>query len=957
MTCRHFEAIWSERLSDALPAEAASHLATCDACAAMVRADAAVDSRLRRLAAESAPDVEAARAGIMAAIHLPAFLPSPVWRRPPVRVAAGLAAAAVLAVLAAPQLERLGARQNAVAARSGGSAMPPVQILRPGSRVVDDLLLLNPVQVAGADDQSLGPALAALAQADPDTDERLRKKVTVHASWEKISDVLAGLSRATGVRLVPRLEVADEIVTIWATDRPLIDVMRDLRLLRGFYWSRDRRGDQYVYSLWQDAQGRAQEEAELQRHVNEQQRWFEESVLQHVKALNADDTELKRLAQQDPYLVLQMKHPVIRGAYQLFAALSLDQQTGLLRGQTPGRAWGWGHLFDLVPKAYRQGDMYLEPEKVIARWKPTGDIVTLRGRELSAVQRTALATMLQGAKREVAREQVRDHPEIKAFQQHRQEVLQGADLETATVYVCRQGEPGGSGLTLRVDFKGGGREWVLNSNFALPKGPQDFYGDMLRKGEFKLWEEGQKELNRYLGRNEKNPIVAAPKRRETAAKEPADTVLDAPVSIAWPLVLREPEHPMLILRTEEILAFLERDLGRPVVATYSPQNIRRSPEGDKVFRMEKRPVREVLREFFPNAELRVANGAVLIKDPSRLMYRANEIPRAVDAFLEAKTGATYTLDDMAMLARALTPWQVTRLAPGVPAGGIDSLLETQELLKLYGDLAPTQRQAVAKGLPFASMTPQQQALFLAFAQRYRPYVEPWRFQAGGLRLTSAPPPKDHVEPFDAPGPVARKMFHVRFQEGDAQTFPVDLFPSTRRQYSTSLKSLVGKPFPFPPPSRYGDAALCDHRLRKKALALQLAWPVAEPYLGTAPPRSSMETARVLAERLRGAGVTVAEVTLGGEEVASTRWDRTHLPNWIRLWEPGSSDGQPHNWTWTPHSMRQSPTVILLDRDEVVRAVFEGAAAWDTAAIEKAARSLASRGGGGPVAKRAVRAPK
>ena len=42
---------------------------------------------------------------------------------------------------------------------------------------------------------------------------------------------------------------------------------------------------------------------------------------------------------------------------------------------------------------------------------------------------------------------------------------------------------------------------------------------------------------------------------------------------------------------------------------------------------------------------------------------------------------------------------------------------------------------MGRGLAFAALTPAQQQRFLAFAQRQRPFVEPWRFQQGGLRLT------------------------------------------------------------------------------------------------------------------------------------------------------------------------------------------------------------------------------
>src|SRR5262249_55674564 len=159
---------------------------------------------------------------------------------------------------------------------------------------------------AAADKSGLQAAASALTAEAPGADERLRQKVVVHATMQKLADLLAGLSRATGVTLLPRMEVAEEKVSLWADDRPLIDVMRDLRHLHGYFWSRAKRDGQYAYSIWQDAQSRAREEAEVRRLAMEQQRQFEENVGRHARALNANDDDLKRLAQEDPYLVAQM---------------------------------------------------------------------------------------------------------------------------------------------------------------------------------------------------------------------------------------------------------------------------------------------------------------------------------------------------------------------------------------------------------------------------------------------------------------------------------------------------------------------------------------------------------------------------------------------------------------------------------------------------------------------------
>src|SRR5438093_1467977 len=79
-------------------------------------------------------------------------------------------------------------------------------------------------------------AVQAIAAEEPATDSRLQQKVYVHATMQRLGDLLSWLTKATGVSLVARLEVADEKVSLWAEDRPLMDVMRDIRHLRGYYW-------------------------------------------------------------------------------------------------------------------------------------------------------------------------------------------------------------------------------------------------------------------------------------------------------------------------------------------------------------------------------------------------------------------------------------------------------------------------------------------------------------------------------------------------------------------------------------------------------------------------------------------------------------------------------------------------------------------------------------------------
>src|SRR5205085_375485 len=139
--------------------------------------------------------------------------------------------------------------------------------------------------------------------------------------------------------------------------------------------------------------------------------------------------------------------------------------------------------------------------------------------------------------------------------------------------------------------------------------------------------------------------------------------------------------------------------------------------------------------------------------------------------------------------------QIVKLEQYLPYTAIDQVLEAQDLLRLYGELAPAQRAALAQGLSYAALTPAQQSLFLAFAQRERPFVESWRFQTGALKVTQEPATarKQWGNAF----PLAGKAdLMVRFQEDDTARFPLELAGKPEHAYWIQpVADLVGQPFP------------------------------------------------------------------------------------------------------------------------------------------------------------------
>jgi hypothetical protein len=1043
MTCRDFERIWSTHAPGELPPAAHAHLSSCPDCAALARADGTTDAFLCQFRADRfAVPVDLPREAIDRALEAQS---RPHWwidrRRPLALATAGLAAAAVVAVLvgraprngpasvplvvasvpsasgggqrmpplhpprrdsadsgllrtarsALPDHASVPSQQDKVAAPADPAALAereletedtqthalhrgaeaasqaavgadllrlndgrvaaaqpylpplvpppaaplPLEERKPGSLLLDDLLNLNPVQVAGLGDAGMRAAAQTLAAEAPATDPRLQQKVWVHATREKLADLLASLSKATGVILVPRMEVAGERVSLWADDATLMEVMREIRHLHGYFWSRAKQGEKYVYSLWQDAQSRAQEEAELQRQALEQHRQFEAEVWKHVKALNASPEQLKQIGQDDPYLIAQLLHPTVRNAYRLFALLSPDQQMLLTKGQTPSFSNFAGGLLEMVPPPDYE---YPRGPWITHTVTPKGDIARLTWDDMTPEQQRAAEDLLRSTA-DWIRRPGHGGPDLDR--------LQSADPKTITATFFRWGNPGAwQGMSLRLNFDSGGKRWGLYTNFAVPPDSEKFYNDLIRKGEFRLWSGAQEEVNKALGGSPSPGAPAAATKPASDLASPPDPVLDAPLSFTWTLPLREDAYR---LNGDETVALLHRTIARSLIADGWAKGIEQRRADGARFHWEKRPLRDLLQRFFPGWQIHTDGGAIFLHNPDYLRDRAQQLPPAVEDFLEARTGML-TPDDMALLARSLTPWQVTHLQQYLPFEAMDELLAAQELLELYGELAPAQRSALASGMAFSELTPPQQRLFLQFAQRQRPYVEPWRFQQGGVRLTGGPLPYRNPHDVKTIPPVARMLFQARFGDGDLQSFPVDLYSAQEPRWNRPLSILVGKPFPFP--TRVGwsrgiyddgptvwEPALADSRLRDRPLVIAVTWPAAEPYAGTQPAPDPAAWSRALARDLQGSGVTVVHVGMTEKPAAPAVPVSSSLANEISLYEPGNESGTPFGPKPEGNFIFHWPSVVVVDRNEVVRATFTGSEAWDTTAVERAARAL------------------
>jgi hypothetical protein len=409
----------------------------------------------------------------------------------------------------------------------------------------------------------------------------------------------------------------------------------------------------------------------------------------------------------------------------------------------------------------------------------------------------------------------------------------------------------------------------------------------------------------------------------------------------------------------EIVAALHRAVGHPLVLDGLPRPIEQPRRGAGVFRWEKRRVRALLQQLFPGWECHTDAGAIFLNDPNRLRRRLHQLPPAVETFLKRRKGPL-SLDDLSLLARSLTPWQVVKLQPFLPQTALDQLLAAQDLLKLYGELLPAQREELTRGVSCTTLTPTQQVLFLQFAQRQWPFVEGWRLQEGILRLQVVPVAEKGKED-NVTTPAARAIFDVRLPDSDTTLFPVDLVAPLALRWDQPLTTLVGQPFSaavaadrsFPNEEGFvWQPALAALPLQNRSLVVVISWPFAEPYVGTQAPPTAARWARGLAERLRDTGVTVVHVTVGAREQPAVSATHDVLPSLISVSEPGNDNGEPFNPAGWGAQVDQSPSVLVVGRNGILSAVFEGEAAWDTSRVEQAARSIAATSASPPVRARA-----
>jgi len=119
-------------------------------------------------------------------------------------------------------------------------------------------------------------------------DQPFNQPVTLAVKGEALSDIMAMLSKQTGVRLRTTRDIADQKATIFVDKRPLKDVIAGLKTIFGYRFSAVPVGDSKVYELWESLSAKQAREAAMNGALGEA--WKEiDRRIREVAGLSAEE--------------------------------------------------------------------------------------------------------------------------------------------------------------------------------------------------------------------------------------------------------------------------------------------------------------------------------------------------------------------------------------------------------------------------------------------------------------------------------------------------------------------------------------------------------------------------------------------------------------------------------------------------------------------------------------------
>lgn len=203
------------------------------------------------------------------------------------------------------------------------------------------LLLL--VVLAFAAPRAIGAAAADIPKQV--TDARLDKMISYKADAKKLPEVLADITKQTGVRLgvasgTRFWSVRQRKVTLCIEGMSLREFMAQLEKLLDYHFSRSGKPGAYTYALWQDLSGRSREQNDLnaQRDLREthRRRALDETLRDTELALMMTPDQANAIKDKNPWLAYLAGTDRGRAYSQLLQSIPRDRFDTLFQEGSSG---------------------------------------------------------------------------------------------------------------------------------------------------------------------------------------------------------------------------------------------------------------------------------------------------------------------------------------------------------------------------------------------------------------------------------------------------------------------------------------------------------------------------------------------------------------------------------------------------------------------------------------------
>jgi hypothetical protein len=202
----------------------------------------------------------------------------------------------------------------------------------------DDFVHVSVPQLAGVGNAGTGEALRSYQQERQVVDARLQRRVTLALKGESFADLCVLLGREAGIELTAAKNVADDKVTIFCTNRPVRELLREIVNLFGFVVERSSLEENYRYRLSQPLRAQLLEEELRSRDANEALVDLDRQM-EELQKLAGDLTpeELRTQAEDaspERKALLEKLGKNGWGAAKIFGNLGQDQLAALRAGKT-----------------------------------------------------------------------------------------------------------------------------------------------------------------------------------------------------------------------------------------------------------------------------------------------------------------------------------------------------------------------------------------------------------------------------------------------------------------------------------------------------------------------------------------------------------------------------------------------------------------------------------------------